>query len=99
MSTPKRVVFVQCTMRSITSKRARRGGSGGDGNAGSGDGIVTAPIRSPDPRVDGVPAHFPVPALHAIDHFDLAQPFRRLVSVHGCHVHAHGPSVRGRDRL
>src|SRR5438270_11846434 len=90
MTTRNKVALTQCRARSATSKRTSR--------ARSARGRVVAAIRFPDPAVDVVAAVLPVALLRlAGGDVDGVEPLARLVAVHRCHVHAHGPAVSIRD--
>src|SRR4051794_16737422 len=102
MRMAKSDAFTQCTTRSTLSNR-RSGGSGlgrfpRAARASAivlrrAGGIVVTSFRTPDPAVDVVAAHFPVPGFHFLRQLDAVEPLARLVAVHRCDIEPHRSAV------
>src|SRR3954452_13138916 len=102
MRTPKSDAFTQWTTRSTLSNR-RSGGSGlGRFRRAArssaivvrrSGGIVVTSVRTSDPTVDVVAAHFPVTGFHFLRQLDAVEPLARLVAVHRCDIEPHRSAV------
>src|SRR4029077_3127671 len=97
MSTPNKVAFTQCTVRSTRSKRSSGASTCPFAPASplvpASGGIVVASVRTTDPPVDVVAAHFPVARFDLLRELDAVEPLARLVPIHRGYVEPHRPAV------